>query len=99
MRNRALAALRSVAFTSGSGDTAIAAVPSLAGRHRVITMFAGNTQRAMDKTDPFRNPPGPAARDSAWLVLDRNKIRSNSDPLVNRSTLEKLHCVDGFRPC
>ncbi|HET7315780.1 DUF4174 domain-containing protein [Salinisphaera sp.] len=97
MRKWLLAALLAAVFITGCSHADAGAVPSLKGQYRVIAVFAGNPQRAVDLSNAFKSSPGLEKRDIAWFVLGPSRITSNIDAVPDRATLEKLHTVDGFQ--
>ena len=97
MRNLLFAALLAATFTTACSHADAGAVPSLTGRYRVIAVFVGNARRASSLTNAFKSSPGLDERDIAWFVLGPHQITSNIDNVPDRSTLDKLHTVDGFQ--
>lgn len=97
MHNLLFAALLAVIFIAGCGHADDGAVSSLEGQYRVIAVFATSGKRAGNLTNAFKSSPGLADRDIAWVVLGPDKVTSNIDDVPDRTTLEKLHTVDGFQ--
>lgn len=80
-----------------SADDNQPVLPGLQWHYRVIVSFTDSAERADTLVNAFKSSPGFAERDIAWFVVGPDTVVSNLDDVPDRTTLERLHTVDGFQ--